>query len=176
MVFHACISFTKFFFPSSNFGGKQSTLFHWWCFNHSVVSNSCNPMDCSLPGSSVDGSFQATILEWVVVSFSRVSSQPRDWTRVSYISCIAGGFFTDWATREAHIFFITTWDITFMSEYLNTDSSHRNLCLGFLLFKTILPETNKQNVDICHCKGKLFRLEKTGWIRLLSKFEFFSWV
>ena len=38
----------------------------------------CNPMDCSLPGSSIHRIFQARILEWVAISFSRVSSQPRD--------------------------------------------------------------------------------------------------
>ena len=41
---------------------------------------------------------EARILEWVAFPFSRGSSQPRDWTQVS---CIAGGFFTSWATREA---------------------------------------------------------------------------
>ena len=45
---------------------------------HSVVSNSFDPMDCSLPGSSVHGIFQARILEWVAIFFSRRSSQPRD--------------------------------------------------------------------------------------------------
>ena len=44
----------------------------------SVVSDSCNPMDCSPPGSSVHGILQARILEWVAISFSRRSSQPRD--------------------------------------------------------------------------------------------------
>ena len=38
----------------------------------------CDPVDCSLPGSSVHGIFQARILEWVAISFSRGSSQPRD--------------------------------------------------------------------------------------------------
>ena len=38
----------------------------------------CNPMDCSLPGSSVHGIFQARILEWVAIFFSRGSSQLRD--------------------------------------------------------------------------------------------------
>ena len=38
----------------------------------------CNPMDCSLPGSSVHGIFQARILEWVAIPFSRGSSGPRD--------------------------------------------------------------------------------------------------
>ena len=47
-----------------------------------------NPMDYSLPGSSVHGIFQERILEWVAISFSKESSQPRDPARVSYISCI----------------------------------------------------------------------------------------
>ena len=42
------------------------------------VSDSCGPMDCRLPGSSVHGILQAIILEWVAISFSRGSSQPRD--------------------------------------------------------------------------------------------------
>ena len=58
----------------------------------------CDPMDCSLPGSSVRGILQARILEWVAISFSRRSSQARDRTRVSRI---AGRCFTIWATREA---------------------------------------------------------------------------
>ena len=44
----------------------------------SVVSDSCDPMDCSLPGSSVHGILQSRILEWVAIPFSRGSSQPRD--------------------------------------------------------------------------------------------------
>ena len=47
---------------------------------------------------TVHGILQARTLEWVAVSFSRGSSQPRDQTQVA---CIAGGFFTSWATREA---------------------------------------------------------------------------
>jgi len=41
----------------------------------------CDPMDCSIPVSSVHGIFQARVLEWVAISFSRGSSWPRDWTR-----------------------------------------------------------------------------------------------
>ena len=51
----------------------------------------CDTMDCSLPGSSVHGILQARVLEWVAISFSRGSSQPRDQTRVS---CIASRCFT----------------------------------------------------------------------------------
>ena len=57
----------------------------------------CNPMDCSLPGSSVHAIFQARVLEWVAISFSRGSSWPSDLT---WVSCIAGRCFTIWATRE----------------------------------------------------------------------------
>ena len=59
-----------------------------------------NPMDCSSPGSSLPGILQARILEWVAMPFSRGSSWPRDQNQVSCVSCIAGGFFTPWATWE----------------------------------------------------------------------------
>ena len=48
----------------------------------------CDPMNYSLPGSSVHGILQARILEWVAMPFLRGSSQPGDQTHVSYISCI----------------------------------------------------------------------------------------
>ena len=67
----------------------------------SVVSDSLRPhglMDCSPPDSSVHGILQESTLEWVAIPFSRGSSPPRDWTRVS---CIASRVFTLWATREA---------------------------------------------------------------------------
>ena len=58
----------------------------------------CDPMDCSPPGSCVHGIFQARMLDWVAISFSRGSSQLKDWTWVSFI---AGRLFTVWATTEA---------------------------------------------------------------------------
>ena len=58
----------------------------------------CNPVDCSPSGSSVQGAFQARILEWVAISYSRGSSRPIDRT---WVSCTTGGFFTVWATKEA---------------------------------------------------------------------------
>jgi len=69
----------------------------------SEVAQSCStlgdPMDCSLPGSSIHGIFQARVLEWVAISFSRGSSRPRDQT---WASRIVGRRFTVWATREVH--------------------------------------------------------------------------
>ena len=60
----------------------------------------CDPVDCSPPGSSVHRISQAKILEWVATSFSRGSSWPRNWT---WVSGIAGRFFTIWATRYRSI-------------------------------------------------------------------------
>ena len=66
---------------------------HWWFLPVSMdmfvqsCPTLCDPMDYSLPGSSVYGIFQARILEWVAISLSRGSSQSRDWTQVS---CTAG--------------------------------------------------------------------------------------
>ena len=59
----------------------------------------CDPMVCILPGSSVHRFFQARILEWVAISFSRGSSQPRGWTRVS---SIAGRCFTLYNVSYTH--------------------------------------------------------------------------
>ena len=77
---------------------KKSRGLDYRTKSHSVVSDSLRPMDCSPPGSSVHGILQARILEWVAISFSRGSSQPRNQTQVS---CIAGRCFNLWATREA---------------------------------------------------------------------------
>ena len=60
-------------------------------FSRQVMSDSCDPVDCSPPGPSFHGSLQARILKWVAISFSRESSRPRNQTQVS---CIAGRFFT----------------------------------------------------------------------------------
>ena len=77
----------------------------------------CYPMDCNSPGSSVHGILQARILEWVATVFSRGSSQPRDQT---WVSCIAGRFFTIWANREALI-----------CDHISTDKTFKGL--NFLL-------------------------------------------
>ena len=61
-------------------------------------STLCKPTDCNPPGSSVHGTLQARILEWVAIPFSRGFSLLKDETPVS---CIGGRFFTIWAPREA---------------------------------------------------------------------------
>ena len=73
-----------------------------WKLNESypVLSPTlCNLMDYSPPGSSVHELSRQEYLEWVAISFSRRSSQPKDWTQVSRI---AGWFISIWAIREAH--------------------------------------------------------------------------
>ena len=84
----------------------------WWVTVHGVMEldktesesevaqswpTLCNPMDWRLPGSSAHGIFQARVLEWFAVSFSRGSSQPRDRTWVSPLQADA---FSIWSTRE----------------------------------------------------------------------------
>ena len=68
------------------------------CLATKLCPTLCNPMNCSLPGSSVHWISQARILEWVAISFSRGSSWPREWT---HISCIGRRILERWATREA---------------------------------------------------------------------------
>ena len=90
----------------------------WW-FSCSVVSDFCDPTDCSLPGSSVHGIFQARILEWVPISFTRGSSQSRDRTHGSCISYTAGRFFTAKSPEKP---------LTFMLLLLLSCFSHVWLC------------------------------------------------
>ena len=82
--------------------------------SESEVAQSClilwDPMDCSLPGFSIHGIFQARVLEWVTISFSRRSSRPRGWTwiphcrqtlyRLSQSRTVKGG---GWALPRPHI-------------------------------------------------------------------------
>ena len=81
----------------------------------------CYPMNCSPPGSSVHGILQARILEWVAISFAMGSSQTRDWT---WVSRIAGRFFTIWATREAQ-----TAQATRQLKPVSTGLPFQNVCI-----------------------------------------------
>ena len=84
-------------------GTPEAPDTHEWFVNlMCLCAQSCltlgDPLDCSPPGSSVHGILQARILEWVAISSSMGSPWPGDQTCVS---CVAGGFFTCWAIREA---------------------------------------------------------------------------
>ena len=82
--------------PRSGAGGSCACLVTQSCLTL------CDPLDYSLPGSSVHRISLARILKWVAISSFRGSSQPRDWTHVSCVSCIAGRLFILWATEEDH--------------------------------------------------------------------------
>ena len=67
----------------------QEDSFHWTSVRAKTFQSCptlCDPMDCSLPSSSVHGILQARILGWVAVPSSRESSLPRDQTHISYFS------------------------------------------------------------------------------------------
>ena len=80
---------------SAERSGLESSVLRKVKVKESEITQSCltlcNPMDYNLPGSSVHGIFQARVLEWVAISFSRGSSRHRDQTQVS---SIAGTCFT----------------------------------------------------------------------------------
>ena len=84
-------------------GGFFTTSATWEAEVKLLVAQSCltlcDPMVCSPPGSSVHRILKARILEWVAIPFSKGFPWSREGTR---ISCIAGGVFTVWATREAN--------------------------------------------------------------------------
>ena len=91
----------------------------------------CNPMNHSMPGSSVYGILQARILESVAISSSRGSFWPRDWTQVS---CIAGRFFTVWATSEAPLLTIGIFKcFTYLCVIFDSLCFSRNLSISFVL-------------------------------------------
>ena len=86
---------------------KNIYLFIWlrWvlfgvCKHPQSCPTLCDPVDCSLIGSSVSGILQAGILEWVAISSSRGSSCPRDQTHISCVSCIGRQILYHCATCE----------------------------------------------------------------------------
>ena len=91
---HAFLEFTVLTSKSPPFTATQFVhcITSWKLVTQSCPTL-CNSMDCSPPGSSVHGILQVRILEWVAIPFSRGSSQPRDWTHISWIT---GRFFTVW--------------------------------------------------------------------------------
>ena len=84
----------------------------------SCVQLFVDPVDDSLPGSSVHGILQARILEWVAMPYSKGSSQPRDQTQVSCISCIAGGFFIDKILGKPHFMFSSLSMLIRVSQFI----------------------------------------------------------
>ena len=76
-----------------------SYLFYVCCLVAKLSLTPCNPMEYSPPGSSIHGISQAWILEWIAISFSTGSSQPRDQTCISWVG---RQILSRWATQKAH--------------------------------------------------------------------------
>ena len=77
-------------------------------------------MDCSLPDSSVHGNFKARILKWVTISFSRGSSQPRDWT---WVSCTVGGLQSSFIYSHLENAFFCHSDLSIYAIFCNSPKS-----------------------------------------------------
>ena len=88
-----------------------------WCEVAQSCPTLCDPMDYSLPGSSIHGILQARILESVAISSSRGSSWPRDWTHVSYVS---------WISRQILYCRATAESCTRMASYKHLQNTHNN--------------------------------------------------
>ena len=106
-------------------------------------------MDCSLPGSSVHGIFQARVLEWVAISFSRGCSRLRDWTQVSRT---AGRCFTPlshqglFCPKGTVICISEVIDISPGNLYSSCASSSFIFCMMYFAYKL-----NKQGVNMQPC-------------------------
>ena len=87
----SCYGHSVFFLEYSLYTSGRDTWYMYDVCMHAKSLQSCltlwNPMNCSPPGSSVHGSLQARTLEWAAMPSSRGSSQPRDGTCVSNVSC-----------------------------------------------------------------------------------------
>ena len=112
---------------------------------------------------TIHGILQARILEWVTFPFSRGSSQPRDWNQVS---CIAGRFFTIWATREAWL--ETAEKFEFCADLMSCSLNQRGCSDPFLTslwFKKNIWQsvyTNRLNIIKCQSNRKDWMLRVVG--------------
>ena len=155
-----------------------------------VFETPWDPMDCSMPGSFeseseshsvmsdslrpcglyIHGILQARILEWVAFPFSSRSSQHRNQTGVS---CISGGFFTNWAIREAKapLSFSISWSlIKLMSVESVMLSSHLILSCPLLLLPSIFPSIRVfSDESVLHIRWPKYR-------KLQLQHQSFQWV
>ena len=142
----------------------------------------CNPLDCSLPGSSVHEILHARILEWVAILFSRGSFPTQGLNSVSHI---ASRFFvivvqspscvqllgTSWtAACQASLSLTISWSLsTFMSLALVMPSNHLILCCPLLLLVSIFP-----NIRVFSSESFSQQVAKVYELQL--KHQSFQWV
>ena len=93
--------------PGSGRSLEKEMVTHSSCLVAKLCLDLCSPKDCSPPGSSVHEIFQARILEWVAISFSRRSSKPRDQT---HISCVGKGVLYCWTNMETSFIWVDNFN------------------------------------------------------------------
>ena len=130
-------------------------IFHQDIFQYTVIlwlilkscPALCNLMDCSPPGSSVHGISLSRLLEWVAISFSRGSSQARDWTH------IGRRILYHWATREVHaiIYFHNFYSFFFQPTCCaySLAACLFSCCLGQLLQLELVGLLHLSEVAVC---------------------------
>ena len=115
-------------------------MYVWWWFSCQVVSDSSDPMGCSLPGFSIHGSFQERMLKWVSVSYSRGSSRPRDWSRVRCISCIG----------RRILYHCATWKALYCQKYSTNAHYSRNFFSTYMEYSPIFQKKKKSVIySVC---------------------------
>ena len=127
-------------------------VLNYWCFGSSDlnpwvpaqllsrVQLSCDPMDCSPPGSSVHGISQARIQAMVAISSFKGSSQPKDRTHASCISCTAGRFFTTEPSGKPPAKYIFIFRYNLRSSEVGKPSSLKSHCFSLI---QLSPETSQ---------------------------------
>ena len=135
----------------------------WTCLVIQLSSTLCNPMDYSPPGTSVHGILQARILEWVAMSFSRGSPQPRDQTQVSWIAEDSLPPELPGKTYGQHV----KWKLLSHVQHVpwtieSMEFSRSEYCSGSLsLLQGIFP-TQGLNPGLPHCRQILYHLSHQG--------------
>ena len=132
---------------------------------------------------TVHGILQARILEWVAIPFSRRSSQPRDQT---WVSCTAGGFFTDWATLSQSLMIDYVFNNSFVLDQrlphyfslipIAIKLQKAEILLHFTFYKTVLLFSNLYPIQIfpfyLNCKDYITLKYKKCNVLLFPKWSF----
>ena len=128
-----------------------------YCLVAKLCLTLCDPIDWSLPGSSVHGIVQARILEWGAISSSRGSSWPRDWT---HVSCLAGRVFT--AENESENHSAVSDSLRPHGWYTPWNSPGQNAGMDSSLFLQGLFPTQGSNPGLPNCRRILYQLSHKG--------------
>ena len=147
----------------------------------------CSPMDCSPPGSSFQGISQARILEWVVISFSRGSYRPKDWTRIFRIG---RWILYCWATWESLLKVLHTLSIYCLhplpQDYAKgkTQSISQEQFAKGTLWKTSWSQGREWGLGLCYPGGRPWCWERLragegvsrGWDGWMASLIQWTWV